>query len=68
MCISAQQIKKNTFNFQLHSYMRMKYSACFADIHRKRRYDEITSPYVTWIWVDIILIWLPQEVHHAVVS
>ena len=32
-CISAQQIKENTFNFQLHSYVRMKYTACFADIH-----------------------------------
>ena len=46
-CISAQQIKENTINFQMHSYVRMKYTACFADIHRMRRYDEITSPYVS---------------------
>ena len=44
--ISAQQIKENNFNFQLNPYVRMKYSACFVDVHRKRRYDEITSPYV----------------------
>ena len=54
-CISAQQIKGNTFNFQLNSYVRMKYTACFADIHRKRRCDEIKSPYVT-AWETITLL------------
>ena len=45
-CISAQQIKENTSNFQSNSHVRMKYTACFADIHRKRRHDDTTWPYV----------------------
>ena len=54
-CISAQQIKENTFNFQLHSYVHMKYTACFADMHRKRRYDEITSPYVSYVATETMI-------------
>ena len=64
-CIS---IKENTFNFHLHSYVRMKYTACFADIHRKRRYDELTSPYVTYIYIYIYIFLLMVSQHWNIFS
>ena len=52
-CITAQQIKENSFNFPLNSYVRLKYTACFVDIHRRRTYDESTSPYI-WVIIKFI--------------
>ena len=54
-CIIAQQIKENSFNFPLNSYVRMKCTACFVDIRRRRTYmyDEITSPYI-WVIIKFI--------------
>ena len=43
-CISAQQIKENTLNFQLNSYVRMKYIACLRIFTEREGMTKLHHP------------------------